>query len=240
MLTFQNPEYSKESVLEQLQTRTLDGEHPEYEACFGIPILVAKLGYAIFEGLPRDIADQWPLRFIESIETGTDLSLVGWKFLHWTLTDREINPSINHRLVKTAIRKCAKVLEPLATGKIIGKATVKDVTDTAGYHWAAVSLSYAARIKANYDTSCTEIAAWYAAESAKHALFSTSWDIEVAEIDKAYCAAEKASSKAATSARYEAPSSYSTTHHGLLKASYIRIADKLIELIKAASNQGGA
>src|ERR1700761_2407482 len=71
-------------------------DHALYEPKFGIPQMLARLEDTIFEGLPNSDAQQWPIAFMKAIKPGADLSLVGWKFLHWLLTDETVNPGINH------------------------------------------------------------------------------------------------------------------------------------------------
>ena len=94
-------------------------DHMDYETRFGIPIMLARLEDCIFEGLPNDAAKTWPIRFMSAIEPGIDLSTVGWKFLHWLLTDEEVNPGINHPIVKDAVKRCADALLPLTVGQSI-------------------------------------------------------------------------------------------------------------------------
>jgi hypothetical protein len=92
-------------------------DHMEYETRFGIPVMLARLEDCIFEGLPNGTAKAWPIRFMASIEPGKDLSLVGWKFLHWILTDETINPGITHPLVKDAVAQAAQVICALSKGE---------------------------------------------------------------------------------------------------------------------------
>ena len=72
--------------------------HIEYEASFGIPVMLAHLEDSIFEGLPNHLAMEWPGRFMSAIAPGADLSKVGWLFLYWLLTAETANPGINHPL----------------------------------------------------------------------------------------------------------------------------------------------
>ncbi|MGC8534871.1 MAG: hypothetical protein ACP5QR_04985 [Rhizomicrobium sp.] len=91
--------------------------HADYEPRFGIPQMLARLEDTIFEGMPNRAAKGWPLRFMGAIQPGADLSLVGWKFLHWLLTDETINPGITHPDVCAAVKQCADVLLPLTKGQ---------------------------------------------------------------------------------------------------------------------------
>jgi hypothetical protein len=113
------------------------GSHVEYETRFGIPQMLARLEDCIFEGLPNDEAKAWPVQFMNAIRPGTDLSRVGWQFLHWLLTDEAVNPGINHPLVKDAVRKCVDVLMPLAKGESVAESAA----------WSAESAAWSAARK---------------------------------------------------------------------------------------------
>jgi hypothetical protein len=112
------------------------GNHAEYENQFGIPQMLAHLEDRIFEGLPNEQAKLWPERFMRAIKPGSDLSLVGWKFQHWLLTDKRVNPRINHPLVGDAIANVAKIMWQLATGGSVGASAA----------WSAESAESAAYI----------------------------------------------------------------------------------------------
>ena len=96
------------------------GLHVDYETRFGIPQMLAWLEDTIFERLPNERAKEWPIQFMSAIVPGVDLSLVGWKFLHWILTDEAVNPGINHPTVKDAIKQCADVVYNLSNGGVAG------------------------------------------------------------------------------------------------------------------------
>jgi hypothetical protein len=67
---------------------TLGGlyDHNRYEDELGIPEVLAHLEDRIFETLPLDEARDWPVRFLEAIPVGADLSLVWPCFVLWLLT----------------------------------------------------------------------------------------------------------------------------------------------------------
>ena len=96
--------------------------HIAYETLLGIPVALARLEDAIFEGLPNERAMTWPSEFLQSIEVGKDLSLVTPKFLYWLLTTPAINPGIEHELVKDAIGQCAAVVKIWADGGVLDKS----------------------------------------------------------------------------------------------------------------------
>lgn len=85
-------------------------DHSLYESMFGIPQILAYLEDTIFEGLPNELSQRWPERFMFAITPGQDLSLIGWKFLYWLLTDKDVNPGINDPLVCDSVRLCAEVV----------------------------------------------------------------------------------------------------------------------------------
>jgi len=116
-------------------------DHMEYEARFGIPVMLARLEDCIFEGLPNDAAKTWPIRFMSAIEPGIDLSTVGWKFLHWLLTDETINPGITDPLVKDVVRQCADVLVPLTMGQPVDQDAAEAAYSAA---WSSASNAWLA------------------------------------------------------------------------------------------------
>lgn len=63
--------------------------HQAYEDELGIPKVLAHLEDYIFENLPNNLAKKWPLKFLESIKTGSDLSNVWPKFAIWLLNDEK-------------------------------------------------------------------------------------------------------------------------------------------------------
>ena len=141
------------------------GNFAEYEPRFGIPQMLARLEDCIFEGLPNDEAMEWPVRFMAAIEPGADLSLIGWKLLHWLLTDEKVNPGINHPLVAAAVKQCADLMATLAKGEPV---TAESAERAAWSAWSAESAERAAWSAARA-AACAATAAWSAAESAESA-----------------------------------------------------------------------
>ena len=66
------------------------GEHASYETEIGVPVRLAYLEDAIFEGLSPEEALTWPERFLAAIVPGADLSRVWNQFSHWLLTDSNL------------------------------------------------------------------------------------------------------------------------------------------------------
>ena len=124
-------------------------DHKEYETRFGIPEQLALLEDGIFEGLPKELAQKWPERFLESITTGADLTRVWSHFAYWMLIDPEYGQ------IKYAGKDKAVI------DAIIGVANLhKDVTE--GKRSAAESAAWSAA------ESAARSAAESAAESAAY------------------------------------------------------------------------
>ena len=61
---------------------TIEGsDHSRYETELGIPRVIARLEDRIFEGLPNDEAKEFPLKFLNAINVGANLSMVAPKWL---------------------------------------------------------------------------------------------------------------------------------------------------------------
>lgn len=101
------------------------GNHADYERLLGIPHMLARLEDAIFEGLSVGAAQLWPERFLSAIHPGQDLSCVGWRLLHWLLTDPSANPGITHPVVTNAVRQCALVIEALTQGEAASESAAE-------------------------------------------------------------------------------------------------------------------
>lgn len=144
-------------------------DHAIYEGRFGIPQMLAELEDAIFESLPDEQAKEWPLRFMGAIEPGADLSRVGWKFLHWLITDETVSPGINDPSVAGAVRQCAEVLEPLTRGESVDRATARAAS------LEARAVTREARVRAA--AWAAEAAVWWASEDAEAA---AAWAAEAA------------------------------------------------------------
>jgi len=61
--------------------------YKQYEKELGIPRILALLKDSIFEGLPNEESKEWPIKFLESIKVGSDLSSVWNKFSNWIMKD---------------------------------------------------------------------------------------------------------------------------------------------------------
>ena len=214
------------------------GNFAEYEPRFGIPQMLARLEDCIFEGLPNDEAMEWPVRFMAAIEPGADLSLIGWKLLHWLLTDEKVNPGINHPLVAAAVKQCADLMATLAKGEPV---TAESAERAAWSAWSAESAERAAWSAARA-AACAATAAWSAAESAETAAWSAAERAaESAEsAESAETAAERAAWSAARAAACAATAAWSAAESAesaarAETAAWSLIADKLVFLISATT-----
>jgi hypothetical protein len=84
-------------------------DHSAYEREMGIPRLLARLEDCLFERLPNERAMTWPEEFLEAIQIGADLSLVGARFMHWLLVDPKegVIQHANTDQTREAIQKIA-------------------------------------------------------------------------------------------------------------------------------------
>lgn len=205
--------------------------HKLYETELGIPEWLARLEDTIFEGLPAELAKQWPLRFSRAIKVGVDLEPVKWQFTAFVLSEnieRVLSLDINDDLKKQVVDAIRGVL-----------VVTEDAIQTGVWDDSAAKSARLARL-----------AAWSAAESAGLAAWSAAWSAAesagLAAESAVHSAAHSADS-AVHSARSAARSAWSAAESaagsaglaagsaGLAArlAAYERYADKLIELIKA-------
>ena len=161
------------------------GQHVEYESLLGIPQMLARLEDTIFEGLPNAEAKQWPMRFAAAIAPGADLSRVGWKWLHWLLTDGL--PRVNDETVTAAIAQCADVLLPLTRGEPADIAAASAAGAAAVYAAAsAADAAYAAARAADAAYAAARAAAYAAAGAAAGAAASAAAGAAASAADAAY------------------------------------------------------
>jgi hypothetical protein len=209
MHAYHNNPSIKSAILEQLEAHRAAGElvhgvwwqngkgsavgcavhssdHEEYERRFGIPQMLARLEDAIFEELFNADAQAWPERFMGSIEPGMDLSRVGWEFLYWLLTDKEINPGIAHPHLRDAVEQCVDVVAPLMRGAPAYTAQSAAAESAGNAAWSARSAAWSARCAA-WSARCAADAvemrgaaasaqsAAYAAQSAADSAGNPAW-----------------------------------------------------------------
>src|SRR6266571_816570 len=189
--------------------------HQALEKELQIPQMLGHLADRIFEGLTVEEAKKFPLRFIKAISLGSDLSKVGYKFQVWLLVDKH-NGIIQwaNEETKKIIIEIAELHKALADGKKIDCSAAESAAESA---WSAA-----------------ESAAGSAAESAESA-GSAAESAGSAAKSAAGSAAESAAGSAARSAARSAGSAtWSAAWSAAWSAHCMKMADKLIQLLKEA------
>jgi hypothetical protein len=184
--------------------------HQRYEEALGVPRVLARLEDRIFEGLTNGEAKEFPLKFIEAIHVGADLTPVFYQFMHWLLVDpKEGVIKYARPDGKKAIKNVAKLLKRKLEGGSVTSDEWYEVREAA---WSALraDAAYAAYAAAAADAAAAAAAA--AADAAADA----------------YAADAAADAYAADAAAYAAAAGKARS------ARYSKMAKKLIALLKAA------
>jgi hypothetical protein len=207
------------------------GDHALYEIELGIPIMLARLEDRIFEGMSNGRSKDFPLQFLSSIKIGADLSLVGWKFLHWLLTEELVGRD-NPKVAPT-IKRCADVLVPLTKGEPPDKKEALAATRAA---YAAACAADAANAAANAAGAAANAAnaANAAAYAAANAAGAAANAAHAAAGAAAYAAAGAAADAAAYAADAATRAAYAAAYAAAdagRKQCYERMADKLLALM---------
>lgn len=212
---------------------TLNGryDHKAYEDELGIPEVLARLEDAIFEGLDKEDAMQWPEKFLSAINPGADLSMVWPKFALAILTDEKIGCmqyAGDKHGVKEAIEGVAQLYrEWISTGN----PPSENAENAAGAARAAESAYIAAwqevRGKAGGAWSAAR-AAWGAARAA-----NVVWEANISALCAAWSATESAA-RAASAARNAANAAWNADRNAALKMYWKSASEKLLELLKEA------
>jgi hypothetical protein len=151
-----------------------EGGHKEVAYRTGVPLMLVRLEDTIFEGLSNVDAKRWAVDFWDAIEPGADLSRVGWRFLYWLLTDKSVNPGIDHPLVKDSVKQCADVLIPLMNGEPTDKSAAESAAESAKSAAWSAAWSADAAASAAWSADAAASAAWLA----KSAAWSAAWSAE--------------------------------------------------------------
>ena len=235
----------------------------EYESCLGIPQMLAELKGCLFEGLPHDAAMSWPERFMGAIRPGSDLSRVGWQFLRWLLSDQTANPGIGHPSVNHSVEQCAGVLAPLTRGVPVNAAATEEAR-AAREATEVAQLSTESPICQLPNSAFTKVMVWgewgidlsapgsaaewvglwseFAADlsaakslgaPAEWTALLASWSADAAK--RAMDSVEVWTRSRKLSAEFAAESAAWSAAWSVEKTTYGLMADKLLELIKAAS-----
>ena len=205
MLAYHNDPKLKQQILEQLQGSSWNASIEEYESRFGIPKRLAHLEEQIFDGLPNEEAKSWPIRFMSAIQVGADLSTIWRDFAIWMLVD-SIDGVIKYTQPGSdAHRVIMQVAHLYQNGY-----THQQMMDAAEVAHAAAYAAYANASAAAAD------AAYFA---------------HVAAADASYAAA-KAAYAAYADAAAGSHVSYNARYAAAAHATYIKISNKLIELLE--------
>ena len=116
-------------------------KHKLYESELGIPEILARLEDRIFEGLQPSEAQEWPQRFLAAPKPGADLSLVGWKFLYWCVSNTLEKYGTDQ--ARTGCSAALDVLRLKATGKPVASAAVSSAVSSAVSAAASAAVSSA-------------------------------------------------------------------------------------------------
>ena len=140
-------------------------DHAAYERYLGIPTVLARLEDGIFEGLPLDEALTWPVRFLEAVPVGADLSMVWPRFAVWLMDDL-VTSTINPDVVAAAARVQA-LYRRWVDGDKPGRDEWFSAAEAAYAAYAAATAAYAAGAEAAEAASAdSAYAAGDAADSA--------------------------------------------------------------------------
>jgi hypothetical protein len=227
------------------------GRHVEYETRFGVPQVLARLEDRIFEGLPNDVAMTWPERFISAIPVGADLAMVWPCFALWLLSEELPQHARGSDLCAAAIAAVAALYaEWCETGKAPSQdlwaekrraanvayaayaayaANVADAAANANAAANAADAAYAAYAAAAY--AAAYAAAAYAAANAAYAAAYVAANVADAAANVAYAA--YAAANVAYAAANVANAANAADAANARRQSYVRMADKLVEIIAA-------
>ena len=131
------------------------GGHGKFPELFGLPEQFARLIDAVFEGLPSDVAKEWPLRVIEAVPAGAVLDQT---FFHGLAVARL------HRVLSLQgswIAADRELVVPAIEGVMLAVETGEGFEEAQSAAWSAAD-------------SAAQDTAWYAAESASKAVSSES------------------------------------------------------------------
>ena len=184
--------------------RVAMNDHYKLAETIGAPPPLLYLEDKIFEGLPVNLARQWPMRFSSAIQQNADLSNVWPQFAAWMLREIVLPSAEGYPGCGAAIERVARGYET---------SWQSDTADAAAYaatYAAAYAATYAARAAAD------------AADTAAYAARA----VESAAADAAYAAVY------AADAAY--PPYTTDAARAARAAAYTKMADKIIALLAAA------
>jgi hypothetical protein len=205
---------SIESLNMRLGKHYSHGDHSVYETELGIPKIIARLEDRIFEGLERKKAKMFPLRFIQAVPVGVDLSLVWPKFAIWLLGDEKdgVIKYVETDEQKKIIIDIVELYKRVIAGESIESLKKEFAIAAADAAAAAYAADAAAAAYDAYAAAAAAAADAYAAATA------TADAVYAATADAVYAAT------AATATAYAAANAARKNH-------YSKCADKLLEIL---------
>lgn len=155
-------------------------DHNKLAEIIGFPPQLAHLEDTIFEGLPVNLARQWPMRFSNAIRQNADLSNVWPQFATWMLRKIVLPSAEGYPVCEAVIERVARGYETSWQSDTADAAadTARAAADTADARadatraaYAALAAAYAARADAAYAAADAAYAtrAAYAAYAAARA-----------------------------------------------------------------------
>ena len=123
-------------------------QHKDYEKSLGVPMILARLEDRIFEGLSNGAAKEFPLRFLEAIKPGADLSMVWPKFAVWLLIDEKHGVARHTKKNSTqyvSIHAVADLYKRLIAGEDVKTQEWRAAAAAAAAAYAAAADAAAAR-----------------------------------------------------------------------------------------------
>lgn len=192
--------------------------HTKLAKAWHCDVRLFHLADAIFEGLPSNLAKQWPEHFTAAIQPGSDQSLTWPRFAAWLLTESEL---------LTITDDNRGVIEGVAElyGRVVNGECVADC------EWEAAATATEAATAA---MAAAKAAAWSSAWAARAAARSASWAAAWSASWAAAWAAIAARESAAA-ARESAKSAESAeSAAAAAESAYQKMSDKFIELLWSA------
>jgi hypothetical protein len=189
--------------------------HDTFEELYNIDKRLAKLFDALFEGLPNERSMRWPIEVYTAIQVGADVSKVADEFRYWLLTGEDSPLAFSFKEDAWGVWDAIKGVAALYSERLAGK-------EPSNAAWvAAANAAYAADAARYAADRCAAKAARYAAGGCAA---KTAWAAACAAC--ASWAVEAAARAAGADSGADA-----------VVAAYIKMADKLLELLAAAPTQ---
>ena len=146
-------------------------DHSRYETEIGIPEWVARVEDKIFEGLPDNIAKEWPLKFLKSIPVGVDLNKIKIQFLIFIV--ESVIDKFDHNKFHRIKSEIKKVISKLKSNSFRNSDCVADanadVAAFAAYSACVSDGDAAAAAYPGYYASAAATATEEAADADGHA-----------------------------------------------------------------------